>query len=101
MLIMQVYIRVKPECVERFKEITLENARNSLLEPGVARFDFLQQADDPTRFVLVECYRSADDPPKHKETAHYKKWAEAAADLFAEPRTRAFFSNVFPADPEW
>ncbi len=101
MLIMQVYIHVKPECVERFKEITLENARNSLLEPGIARFDVIQQAGDPARFVLVECYRDASDTARHKETAHYQAWAAAAADLLAEPRTRTVFSNVFPADSEW
>ena len=101
MLIVHIHLRVKPESVEQFKEVTIENARNSVKEPGIARFDFVQQADDPTRFTLVEVYRTADDPAKHRETAHYLAWKERAEPLLAEPRTRVFYSNVFPADQDW
>ena len=101
MLIVHVHVHVKPECVEAFRQATLENARQSVQEPGIARFDVAQQSDDPTRFVLVECYRSTDAPAKHKETAHYAKWREAVAPMMAEPRTSVKFSNVFPDDAAW
>jgi autoinducer 2-degrading protein len=101
MFIVQVYIHVQPDKIETFKAVTLENAQNSLKEPGVARFDILQQADDPTRFVLVEVYRTPEDAPKHKETAHYNRWREQAEPLMAEPRTRTIYSNVFPNEGGW
>lgn len=101
MLILIVNAQVKPECIAAFIEATKENAANSAREPGVARFDFLQQNDDPTRFALVEVYRDADAPAKHKETAHYHAWLAKVTDLFAEPRTRALYTNVFPGDQNW
>ena len=101
MHIVHVYVHVKPECVESFKAATVENARGSLHEPGISRFDVVQQTGDPTRFVLVECYRDANAPALHKETAHYKAWAEQVAAMLAEPRTRNIFSNVFPAEEGW
>ena len=101
MHIMHVHIRIKPEHVEAFKEATIENAANSVKEPGVARFDVIQQADDPTRFMLLEVYRDPDALAKHRETAHFNAWASAVADMFAEPRTRSFYTNIFPADPAW
>jgi (4S)-4-hydroxy-5-phosphonooxypentane-2,3-dione isomerase len=101
MLVVHVHVHVKPECVEAFKAATLENARASVQEPGIARFDVTQQADDPTRFVLVEAYRTADAPAAHKETAHYAKWRDAVAPMMAEPRTSVKFGGVFPSDPEW
>lgn len=94
MLILIVHIQVKPECVEAFKAATLDNARNSVREAGVARFDVVQQQDDPTRFVLYEAYRTADAPAQHKETAHYKHWAAVTADMFVTPRTRALYQDV-------
>lgn len=101
MLIVHVHVRVKPECVEAFQQATLENARDSIREPGIARFDFVRQADDPTRFVLVEVYRNADAPAKHKETAHYAKWRDTVAPMMAEPRGSVRFDNVFPDDAGW
>jgi quinol monooxygenase YgiN len=101
MLIVHVHVRVKPECVEAFKEITLANARASVQEPGVARFDVVQQKDDPTRFVLVEAYRTADAPARHKETAHYAAWRDAVAALQAEPRHSVKYTNLFPTDATW
>lgn len=95
MHIVHVHIRVEPEFIEAFKEATLENARNSVLEPGVARFDVIQQADDPARFVLVEVYRTPEDPAKHKETAHYNKWRELAEPMMSEPRTRVVYHDIF------
>ena len=101
MLVVQVMVRVKPECGESFKQATIANARQSLQEPGIARFDVVQQADDPTRFVLVEAYRSPDAPPKHKETAHYATWRDSVAPMMAEPRTSVKFAAVYPADDAW
>jgi len=101
MLIVHVHVHVKPECVEVFKAATLENARQSVREPGIARFDVVQQTDDPTRFVLVEVYRTQDAPAAHKETKHYQVWRDAVAPMMAEPRTSVKFANVFPEDAGW
>ena len=101
MLVVHVFVHVKPDQVDAFKAACLENARNSVQEPGIARFDVIQQQDDPTRFVLVEVYRTPDDPAKHKETAHYKKWRETVADMMAEPRSSIKYGNVFPDDEGW
>jgi quinol monooxygenase YgiN len=95
MLIVHVHVQVKAESIEAFKQITLENARESVKEPGIARFDVVQQADDPTRFVLVEAYRTADAPAKHKETTHYAKWRDTVAPMMAEPRSSVKFGEVF------
>jgi (4S)-4-hydroxy-5-phosphonooxypentane-2,3-dione isomerase len=101
MLIVHVHVHVKPECVEGFRLATIENAQQSLREPGIARFDVARHAEDPTRFVLVECYRTADAPARHKETAHYAKWRDAVAPMMAEPRTSVKFANVYPEDAAW
>jgi len=101
MHIVHVHVHVKPEHIEAFHHATIENAQNSVQEPGIARFDVLQYADDPTRFVLVEVYCTPDDPARHKETAHYQKWRDTVADMMAEPRTSVKFANVFPADSGW
>ena len=101
MLVVHIHVRVKPEDVEAFKHATLANARASLQEPGVARFDIVQQQDDPTRFVLVEAYRDAEAPAAHKETKHYQAWRDAVAPMMAEPRSSVKFANLFPDDPGW
>lgn len=101
MLIAHVHVHVKPESVEVFKAATLENARQSVRESGIARFDFVQQTDDPTRFVLVEVYRTRDAPAAHKETKHYQVWRDAVAPMMAGPRTSVKFANVFPEDAGW
>ncbi len=101
MLVVHVHVHVKPESVEAFRQATLANASNSVQEPGIARFDVIQQADDPTRFVLVEVYRTAAAPAAHKETAHYKTWRDAVAEMMAEPRTSVKYANVFPDDAGW
>lgn len=101
MLVVQVSIQVKPECVEDFRRATIENARQSLLEPGIARFDLIQHAEDPTRFLLMECYRTSAAPAAHKATAHYARWREAVADMMAVPRTSVKYAGVFPPDEGW
>lgn len=101
MLVALVSIHVKPETVDAFIEATNENARYSRLEPGVVRFDVLQQADDPTRFVLYEVYRTEDAPLKHRETAHYLKWRDTVTDMMAEPRVNIKHINISPDDSSW
>ncbi len=98
MLVVHVFIQVHPADVEAFKAATMENARNSVQEPGIARFDILQQADDPTRFVLSEAYRTPQATVAHKETAHYATWRDSVAPMMAAPRTSMMFNNVFPED---
>ena len=101
MVILVVNLHVKPEHLEEFRQATRENARNSAKEPGIVRFDFLEQSDDPTRFALIEVYRDAEAPLHHRETAHYKAWVAKVPDMLAEPRTRTFYSNLFPPDADW
>jgi autoinducer 2-degrading protein len=101
MMIVHVFVHVKEGKIEAFKAATIENARNSIKEPGIARFDCLQQKDDPSRFVLVEVYKTTDDPVKHKETAHYKKWRDAVENMMAEPRKSVKYSNIFPDENGW
>lgn len=101
MIVVHVHVHVKSDCVEAFRQATVENARHSVQEPGIARFDVLQQADDPTRFILVEVYRTADAPARHKETAHYATWRDTVAEMMAEPRSSVKFTNVFPDDAGW
>jgi len=101
MFIIHVFVSVKPDQVEAFKAATLENARDSVKEPGIARFDVLQQKDDPARFLIVEVYRTPDDPARHKETAHYQKWRDTVADMMAEKRKSIKYANVFPGEEDW
>lgn len=101
MLVVHVHVHVKPECVADFQRASLENARNSLSEPGVARFDVLQDQSDPTRFVLIEAYKTPDAPLAHKETAHYRSWRDAVADMMAEPRESRKYETLFPEESRW
>jgi quinol monooxygenase YgiN len=101
MFVLLVYAHVKPEHIDEFREATLHNARNSRQEPGVARFDLIQETDDPTRFALVEVYRSRDGHARHRETAHYQAWAAKVTDWLADPRTRTTYLSVDPPDAEW
>lgn len=101
MLIVHVHVHVRPESVANFRQATIENARSSVQESGIARFDFLEQQDDATRFVLIEVYRTPEAVAAHRETAHYAKWRDAVADMMAEPRQRATFNAVFPDPKDW
>jgi autoinducer 2-degrading protein len=101
MFIVHVFVHVKAESVEAFKAATVENARNSVQEPGIARFDVVQQIDDPEKFILVECYRTEADPAEHKKTPHYQTWRNTVADMMAEPRSSVKYDNVFPDDQGW
>jgi (4S)-4-hydroxy-5-phosphonooxypentane-2,3-dione isomerase len=101
MLIVHVFVHVTPESVDAFRAATVENARNSTKEPGVVRFDVIQQDDDPTQFVLVEIYRTDDDPARHKETAHYAVWRDTVASMMAEPRRSVKYREVFPELQLW
>lgn len=101
MLVVLVHVNVKPEFVEEFKRVTIENARNSVKEAGIARFDVIQQTDDPTKFILVEVYKTAEAPAAHKETSHYERWRDTVAEMMAEPRQGIKYSNIFPEDVDW
>ncbi|WP_095976341.1 antibiotic biosynthesis monooxygenase [Melittangium boletus] len=101
LLVVHVHVHVKPEFVEAFREATLANASQSVKEPGIARFDVVQDTEDPTRFVLVEAYRAPEAPAAHKETAHYSKWRDTVAPMMAEPRSYRKYTNCFPADEAW
>ena len=101
MLIVHVFVHVKPDQVEAFRTATLENAIKSIQESGIARFDVIQQQDEPTRFVLVEVYRTSEDPGRHKETSHYQKWRDTVVEMMAEPRTSVKYTNVFPDEQGW
>src|SRR5687768_2885272 len=101
MLVVHVHVRVKPEMIEAFKQASLANAQQSIKEPGIATFDVMQQQDDPSRFVLVEAYRTKEAPAAHKETRHYQVWRDAVAEMMAEPRSTVKFNSLFPADNQW
>lgn len=101
MLIIHVHIHAKPEAVEAMKAACLENARQSVQEPGIARFDVIQREDEPTRFVLMEAYRDEEAISKHKETAHYQQWRDTVADLMAESRYSVKYNNLFQDDAGW
>ena len=101
MYIVHVHVHVRPEFVDDFKTATIENAQNSIKEPGIARFDVLQQEDASDHFVLIEVYHKPDDSLKHKETTHYKRWREMVEPMMVEPRTRSIYVNIFPVDEYW
>ena len=101
MQIVLVHVHVKPEFVDAFKQASIENASNSVKEAGIARFDVIQQTEDPKRFILVEVYKTADAPAAHKETAHYARWRDTVADMMAEPRQGIKYTNLFPSDENW
>lgn len=101
MLVILVHVQVKPECLDAFRLATIENARHSVLEPGIARFDVSQQADDPARFLLIEVYRTPEATAAHKDTAHYKKWRETVEPMMAEPRRSVRLNSLFPDDSGW
>ena len=101
MLIVFVYVSVKPERVDDFVLATLENAKASIEESGIARFDVVRDQSDASKFVLVEVYRDANAPAAHKQTVHYARWRDAVEDMMAEPRRSAKYENVFPGDGGW
>ena len=101
MFIVHVFVHVKQGMEQAFEAATLENARNSVQEPGIARFDVVRQQDDPSRFVLVEVYRTSEDAAKHKETAHYAVWRDTVGEMMAGPRSSIKYGNVFPDEKGW
>ena len=101
MFVVIVQTHVKPEFLQAFKEATYDNASNSILEPGVARFDVYQQKDDPTRFSLIEIYRDEEAPAKHRESSHYMRWRDTVESMLVEPRTRVTYDIYFPPPAEW
>jgi len=100
MLVVQVNVHVKEDQIEQFIKATKENVKNSILESGVARFDFFQNQEDPARFILIEAYRDENAPAKHKETEHYKKWRTDVEPMMSEPRFSIKYSNILPTNEE-
>jgi autoinducer 2-degrading protein len=101
MQIVLVHVHVKPEFIEAFKQASLANASNSVKETGIARFDVIQQVEDPTKFILVEVYKTAEAPAAHKETQHYARWRDTVTEMMAEPRQGIKYTNIFPTDENW
>lgn len=101
MRIVHVHVHVKPEFVEAFKQATVENATHSVKEAGIARFDVIQQTEDPTKFILVEVYKNPEASAAHKETVHYKRWRDDVMKMMAEPRQGIKYANIFPEDSSW
>lgn len=101
MVIVHVHVQVKAGLEQAFIDASLENARNSVREPGIARFDVIRETADLSQFVLVEVYRDAEAPARHKETAHYAKWRDTVADMMAVPRKGVRYDNLFPGDEGW
>jgi quinol monooxygenase YgiN len=101
MFVVYVFIHVKQKEIETFKDASIRNAQNSIKEPGVARFDVIQQQDDPSRFVLVEIYYTPEDPVRHKETSHYQQWRDTVETMMVEPRYSIKYNNIYPDDKDW
>jgi len=101
MQIVLVHVSVKSQLVEDFKKGSIDNASHSIKEAGVARFDVIQQTEDPTKFILIEVYKTAEAPAAHKETAHYARWRDTVAEMMSEPRQGIKYTNIFPGDDHW
>jgi autoinducer 2-degrading protein len=98
MIVTCVYVHVKPDALTRFITETAENHKNSVREPGNLRFDMLQQADDPYRFMIYEAYESEEAAAAHKKTQHYNRWRDNVADMMAEPRNGVKYNIIQPSD---
>jgi len=98
MYVVQVHVFVKENRIKEFIEATKENAKNSICEPGVVKFDVIQKIEDPTQFILYECYRTEQDTAKHKDTEHYRIWRGKVESMMAEPRQSVKYRNIFPED---
>ena len=101
MIIVHVHVHVLTDRIEAFRQATIENARNSVMEPGIARFDVIQLVEDPTQFLLIEVYRSTEATVAHKQTAHYAIWRDAVQNMMAEPRTSVKYNAVYPNESGW
>jgi len=101
MIIVHVYLHAKEEMINAFKEANIKNAKSSVQEPGILRFDVMQQEDDQSRFLLVEIYKNEKAISAHKETAHYAEWVKVAEPKLAEPRVKTIYRNLFPDDNEF
>jgi (4S)-4-hydroxy-5-phosphonooxypentane-2,3-dione isomerase len=101
MLVAIINVHVKSDFIEGFKTASLDNASNSVKEPGVIRFDVYQQSDDPSRYTLVEIYKTDEDVTRHRETTHYVRWRDTVTAMMVEPRTRTTHRIVYPVESEW
>jgi (4S)-4-hydroxy-5-phosphonooxypentane-2,3-dione isomerase len=100
MLVVHVQARIRPERIGDFLAATVVNARASLAEPGVLRFDVIQDQADPAHVVLVEVYRDAEASAAHKLTPHYAVWRDSVAEMMAEPRQSVRYDVVFPVSSQ-
>jgi quinol monooxygenase YgiN len=101
MVIQLVHIRVKPEALEAFTAATLDNVRNSRLEPGIAQFALVQQQDDPTKFVIIEAFKDEAAIEAHRQAAHYLRWRDTVPDMMAETRYAIKANSLDPEDGDW
>lgn len=101
MIIMNVFLRIKPERVNDFIAATLQNGNLTTQEPGNIRFELIQQTDDPTRFILTEIYRTQADMDAHFQSQHFQEWRAAVNDAFAEPGYSATYTPHFPSPSAW
>lgn len=102
MIVTCVYVHIKPEAEKDFIEASVLNHRGSVKEPGNLRFDFIQQADDPTRFMLYEAFESEAAITAHKNTVHYLKWRDTVKEMMAEPRYGIKYKVIGPRErSEW
>ena len=100
MIVTCVHIHVKSEWISSFIEASTENHLEAVKEPGNLRFDFVQQSDDPTRFMLYEAYEDEEAAAAHKKTQHYLKWRETIQDMMAEPRYGVKYNILQPQGSE-
>lgn len=98
MIVTCVYVHVKTDAVDNFINATISNHRESVKEPGNLRFDFIQQADDPCRFMIYEAYESEKAVSDHKNSSHYEVWRDTVADYMAEPRKGVRYNIIEPSD---
>lgn len=101
MIIVHVRTAVNPDSIDAFINATLKNAQNSINEPGVIRFDFIQQADSPSNFLLIEIFKNEDAAAKHKQTPHYIKWRDAVETMMSQPRNSIKYKAIYPEEKKW
>ncbi|HZM13877.1 MAG TPA: antibiotic biosynthesis monooxygenase [Bacteroidales bacterium] len=98
MIVTCVHINVKPENVREFIKAMIENHEDSVQEPGNLRFDVLQKADDPCRFMIYEAYESQEAADLHKTSLHYIRWRDTVKEYMADTRHGVRYNILEPSD---
>lgn len=101
MLIYMVHVNVRDGDIQAFIKATTENAKKSINEPGIIRFDICQQDEDPKRFLMIEVYKDKDAVDAHKATSHYLKWRDAVEPMMADKRLGVRYKEIFPDISSW